>query len=175
MTAPEHDALCEQLPALHEECWGWALACCRGERDSAEEVLHMSYHKILDQRARHDGRSSFKTWLFAVIRLTALDHRRWSARHWLRFGRIEDAAEVADERPQAAEAMELRERCTRVRAALGHLATRQEEVLRLVFYHDLTLDAAASVMGVSAGSARQHYERGKSNLRRLLGENPDLP
>lgn len=67
MTPSEDDPLRTQITALHEECWGWALACCRGERDTAEEVLHMSYHKVLDQHARPDGRSSFKAWLFAVI------------------------------------------------------------------------------------------------------------
>lgn len=68
----DDDRLREQLAALHDECWGWALACCHGEPDTAEEVLHMSYHKILDQRARHAGRSSFKTWLFAVMDCAAL-------------------------------------------------------------------------------------------------------
>lgn len=168
-------ALCEQLAALHEECWGWALACCHGGRDVAEEVLHMSYHKVLDQRARHDGRSSFKTWLFAVIRHTALDHQRWSLRRLARFLGLEAAREAADSRPQAGEALERRERCAEVRAALGRLAARQGEVLRLVFYHDLTLDEAAAVLGISPGSARQHYERGKNRLRALLGPESTLP
>ena len=165
----DDDSLRERLAALHEECWGWALACCHGEPDTAEEVLHMSYHKVLDQRARHDGRSLFKTWLFSVIRFTALDHRRWSARRWLRFIGLENASAVADERPRGDEATARRERCDEVRAA------RQAEVQRLVFYHDLTLDDAAAVMGVSSGSARQHYERGKTKLRLLLGDNSDSP
>ena len=34
------------------------------------------YVKVLDGKARFDGRSSLKTWLFAVIRHTALAQRR---------------------------------------------------------------------------------------------------
>jgi RNA polymerase sigma-70 factor (ECF subfamily) len=54
-------------------------------------------------------------------------------------------------------------------AALNTLSPRQREVLHLVFYQDLTIAAAADVLGVSVGAARVHYERGKAQLRRLLG------
>lgn len=173
MSDAESERLREMLGGLHEECWGWALACCRGAEETAEEVLHMSYHKVLDQRARYDGRSAFKTWLFSVIRLTALDHQRWSVRRWLRFVGLEHAEESAAATPSAGEALDWRERCAEVRAALKSLPARQAETLRLVFFHDLKLDEAARVMGISPGSARQHYERGKTKLRDLLQLHPD--
>lgn len=128
----------------------------------------MSYHKVLDGRARFDGRSSFKTWLFGVIRLTALDQRRWTWRRWYRSAPLSEAEHREQTGPATLDRMVADERRAEVRAALDGLAQRQAQVLRLVFYHDLCLDEAAAVMGVSPGTARTHYERGKERLRRQL-------
>jgi RNA polymerase sigma-70 factor (ECF subfamily) len=166
--ARDEDTLPALLGAHHAESWSWSLACCRGDVGRAEDALHLSYQKVLDGRARYDARSSFKTWLFGVIRLTALDQRRWTWRRWLRHAPLSEAAGTAAPGPQAPELVAGEERCAAVRAALDGLAARQAEVLRLVFYHELTLDQAAEVMGVSPGTARTHYERGKERLRRRL-------
>jgi len=67
------------------------------------------------------------------------------------------------------EAIALRsERARALTVALTQLSGRQREVLHLVFSQDLTIEEAASVLGITAGSARQHYERGKARLRERL-------
>src|SRR5438045_9689778 len=77
--APELD-LERKLDQLHPAAFGWALACCLGDRAAAEDALQASYLKILDGRARFDGRASFRTWLFSVVRYTAAEQRRLAGR-----------------------------------------------------------------------------------------------
>jgi RNA polymerase sigma-70 factor (ECF subfamily) len=155
-----------ELERLHGPSFGWALSCCRRDRADAEEVLQTVYLKILEGKARYRGESNLKTWLFAVIRKTAINEQR---KRLLRVLKSKASSNSTAERtsfaaePAAAfERSEVRERFQR---ALECLPARQREVLHLVFYEDLSLREAADVMGVSIGSARQHYERGKRHLR----------
>jgi RNA polymerase sigma factor (sigma-70 family) len=160
------EALELELAHLHPAAFGWAIACCAGDRSGAEDALQASYLKILDGRARFDGRASFRTWLFAVVRNTAAELRRRAAlRRLLPLAALGDAA---DGRPDAATMLARADATRRLVAALATLPRRQREVLHLVFYQDLTITEAAEVAGVSLGTARTHYERGKAALRKLL-------
>lgn len=158
-----------QLEMLHRESFGWALACAGRDPLEAEGVLQSVYLKILDGRARFEGRSSFKTWLFAVIRLTARERRR---RQLLSRFRLlpYDALTGHSHQDSQNESVYQTEIQRIFRNALAKLPARQRETLHLVFYHDLSLTEAAEVMKVSVGSARTHYERGKARLRKLLEE-----
>jgi len=47
---------------------------------------------------------------------------------------------------------------------LTQLSDRQQQILQLVFYHDLSLNQAAEVLHLSQGSVRKHYDRAKKTL-----------
>lgn len=155
------------LTELHQASFAWAMVCCR-DRERAEEVLQSVYLKVLDGRAAYQGRSSFQTWLFAVIRNAAADQGR--KRWWSRVLRLEfeSLTELADSRDGENRRVDEEDELGMVRAALAELPERQRQVAHLVFYEDLTVAAAADVMGVTVGTARQHYARAKDSLKVLL-------
>jgi RNA polymerase sigma factor (sigma-70 family) len=159
------------LEELHTAAFGWALSCTGWDRAAAEDVLQTSYLKILDGRARFDGRSGFRTWVFGVIRRTAQEARRRAAlERWIPLGRLLLGFAGADGRPDPAAALAGVEERTQLAQALAALPVRQREVLHLVFYEDLTIAEAATILGIALGTARTHYERGKRALRRRLEE-----
>ena len=161
--------LIDQVAAFHADAFGWAVACSGGDPEAAADGLQESYIKVATGRANFGGRSSLKTWWLSVVRITVFEQlrgrHRWrrrleTVRDWLTlFGTA--ATEPAQGESPVANPDQLL-------AALGHLPARQAEILRLRFQHDLSISEAASVMGVSVGSARQHYERAKRRLRTLL-------
>lgn len=155
------------LPALHSASFAWAMVCCR-DREAAEEVLQSVYVKVLAGRALPAGRSSFRTWLFAAIKNAAYDQKR--RRWWSHVVRLDFEAlaelvgSTGDGHPEHGDEDEL----SLIRAALGKLPSRQRQIVHLVFYEDLTVGEAASVLGVTVGTASQHYARAKEALRTSL-------
>lgn len=160
-----------ELEKLHHASFGWALSCCRRDREEAEEVLQTVYLKVLEGKAQFRGEAAFKTWLFAVIRKTAAgEYRRRLLRSLKLFAGADDAADRSSPEAGPMATLERSEVQTRFQSALKNLPARQREALHLVFYEDLSLREAADVMGISIGSARQHYERGKKRLRETLAK-----
>jgi RNA polymerase sigma-70 factor, ECF subfamily len=158
------ESLREMMEINHTSAFGWALYCCNGDREEAAEVLHSVYVQILEKGGRaFKGKSSFKTWLFSVIRNTS-KRRRFQFN--LRLKKLQD---LIFRPPADVKGMEDRIHENEARAGimklLEKLSRQQRQVLQLVFYHDLTIEEAAVVMEVSLGSARTHYDRGKSKLR----------
>ena len=158
-----------ELETHHAASWGWALHCCRHRREEAEEVLQASYLKLLEGKARFEGRANFRSFLFGVIRKTASEHRRRGLLHrnllerWYRGSTPANTTTPEEQTRHQLESEQLRQ-------ALAGLSPRQRDLLHLVFYQELTVDQAAEVLGISVGSARQHYARGKARLRQHLTE-----
>lgn len=159
-----------ELERLHAASFGWALWCCYGRREEAEEVLQTAYIKILEGRARFHARSSFRTWLFGVVRNTAAEYRRQA---WLRatlaMNWLEQRPSPAPE-PGPESAVCSSESSRVLRGAVARLPARQRQLLHLVFYQEMTVEEAAQVLGIALGTARKHFERGKSRLREILSQ-----
>jgi len=163
-----------QLESLHSESFGWALSCCGHDEMEAEDVLQTTYLKIITGKAQFEDRSSFKTWVFGVIRRTAQEASRRTQAEQKRMIRLvtdelEDPSASSPDRALAR--ADTAQRLVRV---MKKLSDRQKEILHLVFYQDLTISEASKVMGISLGSARTHYERGKGRLRDLLREDENV-
>ena len=163
------DEIERELEQLHQQSFAWALVCCGRNPADAEDVLQMTYLKILDGRAKFEGRSTFQTWLFGIIRQTA-------ASKWRKFVNRDRLLRVLfQHQPEASvpgpdSNVEYPANVRRLVHALNTLSQRQREILQLVFYHGMTVEEAAVTLGIGVGSARTHYARGKRSLAGKLGE-----
>ena len=163
------DEIERELEQLHQQSFAWALACCGRNRSDAEDVLQMTYLKILDGSARFEGRSTFQTWVFGIIRRTASSKwRKFANRDRLLRLLFQNQPEASIPGPDTS--VEYSANTRKLLNALGSLSQRQREVLQLVFYHGMTIEEAAATLGIGVGSARTHYARGKQNLAAKLGE-----
>ncbi len=140
----------------HKDAFLWARHCCRYDSDDAHEVLQKTYLKVLEGKAVYSEQSSFKTWLFSVIRFTALDH-------------LKSKPIICDPGING-ESVELpfETETINYRKLMARLSDRQHQVLLLAFYHGMTLTEIAEVTRLHIGTVRTHYERGKNALKQLI-------
>jgi RNA polymerase sigma factor (sigma-70 family) len=171
--ARQTERMARELEVLHDASFSWALACCDGRHAEAEDVLQTVYLKILEGKARWRGASSWKTWLFAVIRRTATELRRRRAWRTVLLDRWRSRQSAPRPASDPETEADRSRRHVRIRRALGSLSDKQRQVLELVFYHDLSLRETAEVLGLRLGTARTHYQRGKQALRDRLREETD--
>ncbi|UII22495.1 RNA polymerase sigma factor [Fulvivirga ligni] len=146
------------LKSLHQEAFLWARQSCNYNSDVANEVLQRVYLKILEGRAKYKGKSHIKTWLFSVIKYTAIDFQKSESK----FLSLE-VTDILNEEYSMPEG-----EGEDYEGLLKQLPDRQQEVLLLVFYHNLTLEEVAKVLNLGLGTVRTHYDRGKKKLKELI-------
>ncbi len=144
------------IKELHTDAYLWARQCCNFHDWLAKDVLQQVYLKILEGKAKYNEKSSVKTWLFAVIRYTAIENLKKESKLYPIEEGIKIEAEAETESDFNHEKL------------MQQLPEKQREVLLLMFYHELTLEKSAEVMGIHVGTVRTHYDRAKKNLKTLI-------
>ncbi|NVJ85053.1 MAG: RNA polymerase sigma factor [Algoriphagus sp.] len=152
----KHNQLENILKEFHRDAYLWARQCCGFEDDLAKDVLQQSYLKILEGKATLRYPEKVKSWLFSIIRFTAIDELRKNGK-WVSLEENYDSPEVEELNQE-----------TDFQKLLMKLSPMQREVLLMVFYHEMTIAQAAEILQIGLGTARTHYERGKKKLKELI-------
>ena len=150
----------KELELLHTESFGWALHCCHHQSEMAKDILQTTYLKILEGKAKFKEQSALKTWLFSIIRNTAVDFLKKESQF-----QAFKAENTTFEQPNY---LNEQKATPSFKNAIHQLSPKQSQILHLVFYQNLTIQEAAEVMDIQLGTARTHYERGKKQLKKIL-------
>jgi RNA polymerase sigma-70 factor (ECF subfamily) len=150
------------LEAMHGQVFGWALSRCDFEQAVAEDLVQQAYVELLTGKARFDGGSSLKTFVFAVVQnLSRNRYRRMATRLRLLEG-VQSEADAGITQPVEPGEYD------GLWKAVQALPARQRDIVELVFCRDMTIEDASAVMGVSTGTGRVHYDRAKKALKSRL-------
>jgi len=167
----EHDALENNpqvsrraLEALHGQLFGWALSRSGYDEVTAEDLMQQAYVELLSGRARFDNKSTLKTFVFGVVQnLARARFRRQNTRL-----RVVDAYTAEQDDNFSQDDADDYGNLKRVWEAVESLPQRQRDITELVFVRDMTIEEASTVMGVSVGTGRVHYDRAKKSLAEKL-------
>lgn len=143
--------------------------CCRilGEGQDAEDALQEAYVNVWRRAERFDAtRASPITWLAAIARNTAIDRLR--ARGSRVAAPIEEAFELADDRPRADTLLEAEGEAVRLHGCLGELPGRDAGLIRTAFLEGASYPELAERSGEPLGTVKSRIRRALAKLRDCL-------
>jgi RNA polymerase sigma-70 factor, ECF subfamily len=136
-----------------------------GNRQLAEDVLQTVMLAVWNQAAGFRGESRVRTWLFAIARRQASKAQRHPPDDPLPLDETGAQAQTDGDPRSALERALQREE---LESALAQLPAIQQEALELVFYRGLTINEAATHLGIPANTVKSRLHRARANLRKLL-------
>lgn len=136
-----------------------------GNSDDAEELVQDAFLKVWTQapKWRRDGTAQFSTWLYRVVLNGCLDRRRrptWTS--------LDEAAELADTAPGAAQHLAQSQNRALIQAAMGTIPERQRAALYLHYFSEISAPQAAQVLAISVPAMEALLIRGKRALKKEL-------
>ena len=138
-----------------------------------EDVAQDVFVQVHRKAATFEGRSTVKTWLYAVAINVCRDHQRHQRRAPhpapLAIDAIEPLAELPDTSLDPLEQIEQQERATLVREALETLSEAHRTVLYMRDHEDMTYEQMADALGVPIGTVRSRLHNARAALADVLG------
>ena len=132
----------------------------------AEDLTEDTFVKLIARRPRFSGKSTFKTWLYAIGRNVALDFLRKNAK--LPTVSAEEAMTLIADEADVARQYLCSERKLQVHKALKQLNDEYRQVLVLIYFEDFQNDQVASIMGKSKKQIENLVYRAKLSLKSEL-------
>ena len=137
-----------------------------GDIHSAEDVMEDTFVKLALRKPRFSGRSSFKTWLYAIARNTAGDYLR-RHRHLQTISQ-EELAELSMEEANLERQLLRQEQKIQLRRCLARLNPEYRQVLHLSFFDGFSNAEIGVIMGKSKRQIENLIYRAKQSLRTQL-------
>lgn len=149
--------------AIYRHCYGTLL-----DADLAADVHQTVFVEAWRDLARFSGRSSFKTWLFAIARHRCLDALKIGKRRRARFTADEDAPEPADAAPDAEASLAERSMLPPLERCLDTLRPESRTAVLLRFQEAMSYEEMGQATGELAGSLQARVARAMPVLRKCL-------
>ncbi len=153
----------EEIILYYKDALIYYLLRYTGSVGAAEEAVEDAFAELYINRGGYDGRSSFKTYLYAVARNKAVDqHRR--GRQYAELD--EDRADILSLEAQIIRSDEEHQ----LKAAMSRLKSEYREALHLTVFDEMSYAEAAAVMKKSESQIKALVFRAKKKLHKILTE-----
>lgn len=134
---------------------------------TAEDLAEDTFVKIITKKPRFSGKSSFKTWLYAIGRNVALDYLRHNKSTEVSFDELPEMK--AEEASLEAKYIK-KDDAETLHRAINRLAPQYRQILWLIYFEDFSNSDAALVMKKTVRSTEMLLYRAKQSLKAELNK-----
>lgn len=139
---------------------------------AAEELTEDTFFRLMIRRPKFSGRSSFKSWLYAIGRHVAIDYIRQKTR--IADTPIENLADVLRDEADLELSCIREEKRIMIHRALERLSPDYRQIIWLVYFEEFSHEEAGMIMKKNPRQIRNLLYRAKQSLRaELLKEGID--
>jgi RNA polymerase sigma-70 factor (ECF subfamily) len=143
------------------------FAVASGERNEVDELVQDTFVRAFNSLEGFRGDSSFRTWLFTILRRLLVDRKRAEKR---RRDRDEVQEDDAATEYDALDTVVADETQRRLQKAIAKLSPTQKEVFTLRVSEGLSYKEIAEAVGTTEGAARVHYHNAMRAVKEFLDE-----
>lgn len=171
------DALRELVDLYSPRVYG-LIYRLTGSRDAAEDLLQMTFLRVVRTISSYEHTGRFEAWLFRIAANLVRDRGRSLARR----GRVQSLDSVSADGANAAafrtrgvdarpdETLARREASEELQAGLVQLSVSEREIILLRHFSDLSFREIADLLNIPLGTALSRAHRALARLREVLGE-----
>ena len=130
----------------------------------AADVVHDAFLEVWRTAGRFEGRSSVKTWIYAIARFNHIDRMR-------RRGRevpLDEDFEAPDLSPGPHTLMEAASDAARVRECIEKLPPAQCAAVKLAYFEEMSYEEIAAIEGIPEGTVKTRVFHAKKLLKLCL-------
>ena len=133
------------------------------DTEKAQDFTHDIFIKVFDKLDNFQQRSSFSTWLHAIAYNYCSDQIRLEKR--LLTTPIDRGLEANIAEPKEAQLQE--EALQMVRQALESLSLKEQDLLRLKYEDELSIDEIATLYNIKISAVKMRLKRCKAKIQEL--------
>ena len=133
----------------------------------AEELCEDTFVRIAVKKPKFNGKSAFKTWLYAIGRNVALDYLR---RHKTAEISYDELPEIKEEQASLESQYIKKENADELRRAMEKLNPQYKQVLWLVYFENFSNQETAVVLKKSVRNVENLLYRAKQSLKSELNK-----
>ncbi|WP_306455055.1 RNA polymerase sigma factor [Paenibacillus dakarensis] len=157
-------ALIEMMETYGQDVWNYAYFLTK-RRDAADDISQDVFLKAFQHIRQFEGRSTVKTWLFAITRNLSMNYLRSS---FIRKVTLVDRVTAKDHQRSAEMEAIGNMDVSRTWQHVLSLPVKFREVLLLEFHYQLPRREIAALLHISEGTVKSRLHRARVRMEALL-------